>query len=316
MGNNDTVFLIAAACIYLLLLVFTWLFLTPKPKKRFRIDLMNNGNVVSNYLISIAPFDQTIKYQVSRDGVRLPQHLDDEAEEASKQGAVLIEEEPPQKVAALQKRDTTKLTDKVSDAAQTGRKAVGMAGALASILGIVGTLLPGKAGRSFKSRATQIRSKQASASRKMQAPRQAQSRAKALQSSANQLGGGRASPSESPSRELVEESPAELPTQKKEKKVRKKQPTVFRTVVEDLIPGDSVVLDLLVVQRKRNQFEPGFLFTFESQQQPLEDTETALAPVRRQAAVNFDPITFWRWLIPVVSSIALTAALVWILLPI
>jgi hypothetical protein len=113
----------------------------------------------------------------------------------------------------------------------------------------------------------------------------------------------------------VEESPSELPRQKKEKKKQKKQPTVFRTVVEDLIPGDSVVLDLLVVQRKRNQLEPGFLFTFESQQQPLEDTETTLAPVSRQSAVNFDPISFWRWLIPVLSSVALTAGLFWILLP-
>jgi hypothetical protein len=314
--NNPWV-VIGLFATYILLLVLGWSLLPAKPRKNFIIELANDGNVRSNYQLTITPVSDEIDYQLSRDGARLTPlavELDAAQTQPEESADPVAAGNPASRSAPLQKREPKPAADSVRNAAASGKRATGLVGALATFFGILGSILPGKLGSGLKARSASLRNAQSSATRTMQAPAMAKSRASALRSAGSRISGKSSDQPKGQETALPESDRKEKRSASKDKSAPPK-PTFFRTLLEDVAPGDALSLDLLVVQRKGRPPESGFALSFESLQQPHEETESSLAPVRRQAVVNYDPIPVWRRLVAPLFSLALTALFVVLLLP-
>ena len=312
-GITGGLTLIAISFAYIVLLILTWIFLPGKPKKKYLIKLSNDGNVNSNYQISIFPYNDSLRYRLTRDGLALVQVTEPEPEEDSV-GPASQAEQKTSKPGALQKREVSAMTSRAENATASGRKAIGLGGTFASFLGILGSLIPGKAGVGLKARASQIRSNQALASRKLQAPALARNRVRALQSAGGQLAGEKRAPAKAEPLQKQTTDPEHIQKETSRKKESRSNPAYFRTIVEGLAPSDAVGLELTVIQKNRRGIEPGMILTLESLQQPVEESGVVLAPVKRQIQVNFPSIPMWRKIAAAIASLILTVVFfVWML---
>ena len=290
--------LIAIALAYIIAIVLIWIFLRVKQQAKYKINLENIGNVHSYYYLSIQPTTEIIEYKLSYNGTELPTSEIPELVVEIPAEQTKDEKEALQKPSALQKREVKIDKTQIENAKKTGMKFAGAAGAVASILGIIGSILPGKLGNGLKAQSSKIRNIQSSTRSTMNAPRSAMNKANALKMESQKLGVSQTSGSiEAPQKESQT-------TIKPEKEKEVNIPTTFRSQTKELAPGEQISLDLIINKKKRRFPENNFLLTLTSQQTPLEHIETKITPIKKQINIHFKQIPNWRfWVTPLLSLI-------------
>ncbi|MCB2179913.1 hypothetical protein KQH54_02195 [bacterium] len=300
--TDNLLILIGIACLFVVAVFLIWIFLRVKRSVNYEIHLENSGNVESYYYLSIEPTTEILDYQITYNGTALPVIQKPETMVIGTEDQALDTQiEAEQKTAMLQKREVVSTKEKFESAKHTGLKVAGFSGALASFLGILGSIIPGKLGKSLKAQANQARNVQSSTRSKMNAPRMTMNKVNALKTEGNKLGVSQKS-----------SSPAVAPATKREKPTKRKREktvhisTTYRTQTKDLAPGEAIDLKLNIKKKKRRIPEDSFQITLKSLQKPVEHTETNLSPVIKKTTANFEPVPGWRYWVAPLLSIFLT----------
>ncbi len=190
---------------YLLLLGAFWMFLRVRIRKKYQIALTNDGNVSSVYQVSLTPQTDVLNYKLSSKDGGLVEVVEEETIEADPQRLPeedkKVEEKKPQ---ALQKRDTPPFSERVKGASDTATKVANTSGAVASLLGMVGTLLPGSLGRNIKAQAAKARSVQTKTRTTLRAPQEANKKVDLLKSESAKLGVKQTEPDAQPGKVISE----------------------------------------------------------------------------------------------------------------
>ena len=283
------------------------------------LKLANRGNCACQYQIAVNSPAPHLKFTLYADGVPLAPVFEEIEEEVVEQKASANKADQPKAAKATpaansSTQEATK-TAKVDQegALKKGQEASAKAGIMANILGIAGSILPGKMGESVKGAAGGARKVQKTSAQAVQAPKSAQRKMDAMKRSGNRLGvKGNATPdngSGSPQpkhrgRQMHgkrEQTEFSRPTRDVVKKVKKTVEKVGVVQTIDVDPGKVLYLALEISKKGRRYPTGSFGYSIESQPIPLNKRLGEAPAAVKKGQVHFERIGFWRYWMPSVS---------------
>jgi hypothetical protein len=227
---------------------------------------------------------------------------------------------PAQNLAAAnnpQPKLTVQSAGGAPGAGKAAEKVVAKSGALASLLGTVGGLLPGSLGKSLKEQSAMVRVAQSKTKDVSQKPQEMQRKLDQMQKDSGKLGmktpnvalpqaGQAAMPEPTQTFSTGQVQTTAVPTGTG----NQPQPAVaapvrsaaaqvkkfYRTSEAD--SEETLQLTLQISSKSRIAPEGSFLYTVKSQQVPLEKFDKEIAPLSRQGIVHFESIGKWHYWLP------------------
>ena len=303
--------------------------LTKKKQKVHTIRLENQGNIASTYRVTVTSSEPALKFAVLTNGIPLPV----ETERTPVQNNY---NPPPAPVPAgfnnqanlqveAQVASSGQKTDKSQFLAQQGKKAekvVAKTGGIASLLGMIGGLIPGSVGKSLKEKSASVRDVQTKSKDALEKPKEIQRRTEEVKKSTSQL--GVKSAAETKPRDIVYQSTQETgPLQAPSTPL---SPTIAPTYNEERFyrtgvvePGQALNLVVQISSKSRKYTEASYPYTFSSQQEAVADDVTKNIPaVTKKGVVHFQGISKFRYLYPFICGIlfevsALMVILFWVI---
>ena len=308
---------IALLGIWLSVLIIRWLVRTLRVEAdQFEtLRLVNQGNSACQYHLSVNTTAPNLKFTLYADGVPLAPVYEEIEEEAIEEQAVVQEESKP--VAATPAANTgtqaaTK-TEKMDTegALKAGQDASAKVGVLANLLGIIGSILPGKLGAKVKGAAGGARKVQSTSAKAVQAPKSAQRKMDAMKSSGSRLGvkagdaqGADVVKPKTGARQMrgkQEQTEFSRPTRDVVKTIKRMVEKVGVVQTVDLDPGDVLFLALEISKQGKRYPTGSFGYSIESQPVPLNKRLGEAPPAVKKAQVHFAPIGRWRYWMPSLS---------------
>ena len=280
-----------------------------------KLKLVNMGNSRSQYYLAIkkAPPNLSFTFLVG-DTPLAPVFNEEEILEEEVRGKVERVNTPSQ-VAENAPKDKSKAVAVKPDGALKTGKAVGeKSGVLANVLGTLGGILPGSLGKGLQKQAGKARDVQAKTAKATQAPQSAQRKMDSLKQSGGKLGvkkskneenlrpssgaGTRAGRKFEPSNPSVVSSPPANNVVIKRKKI-----VADFVQTKDIEPGEGLLLILRVGKREKRYPVGSFGYTIVSQPMPLNKKLGEVSPTLRNALVDFEKISVWRYWMPFLSGV-------------
>ena len=288
--------------------------------KKHSLKLVNNGNFPSLYHLSFNSTQSELKFACSYNDIPLVPVFEEVAEQAVTEVVREVNPEPVQQTAKTKKKARAGAVNP-DGALKAGKSVAAKSGVAASLLGTMGSLLPGKLGAGLKEKADLARGVQMKTAKVTQAPQAATNKMDALKSTGGRLG---------------------VKTSEKENKSQGKETTTIAAAsstpdnqviisvkgtrddndhplklrdtglvqTRELVSGEALMLTLKIGTSQKRYPAGSFNYIVRSQQVPAEGRFNKPAPVSRTGTVYFKPISSFRYWIPVIgSSLVLLLAL-------
>jgi hypothetical protein len=271
-----------------------------KNQREHSIQITNQGNVPSTYHLSTASRENWLNFRIFSNGVPL----------------VELPTQAPPVSARRQARSASRQpgfpnTQAVGAQAQnlmeSGKAASSTAGTAASLLGTIGSILPGSAGKALKEQSAAVRNVQVKTSHAIHAPEEAKTKMSAIQKDSSRLGikgpgSGAAPRKDAQSVGMQPPAPAAFAGSPP---VQAAIPSRFGYWVEtsEVRPGESLRLTLQITPKSRNFKEGSYAYTLTSQQMAVQNVNKEAVPITRSAVVYLKPVAVWRyWLRLLIST--------------
>jgi hypothetical protein len=194
-----------------------------------------------------------------------------------------------------------------SAASQAGKGMAEKSGALASLLGTVGSMLPGKAGEVLKEEGEAARNVQTKTVQTMRAPETLQNKVGAIQKDSGKLGvatpaapslmGGNGKNAAQPAAVQTNQPAATAPAPGRAV-AGQSRPAGWFVQTKEVSPGECLELVLSIRPSGRRSPEGSFMYTLKSQQIPVEKLDWEAPEVSSLGVVNFKPVAPWRYWLP------------------
>jgi len=300
---------IALVVIYIFLIVRLYRLLQVKGDRDHKIKLSNQGNATSIYQLSVESPEPQLSFKLSYKGmplIEIPEMIYIEPEQEAFEDAGEVVEQVD---VATKKTDKKQPAVDTAAAAKTSQKAAAKVGAFASLLGVLGNLIPGSLGTKLKTQGAAARGVQTDALKTMQAPMQAQRKVDALKREGGKFGGGTkidqseaSHPRAGDDRQgsQVVQTPSRQPVSML---TGSYQPTgVYRAQTKEVDPGESLVLSLKVGSKTRRYPQGSYRYTLLSQQMSREGTDIGIPPLKTSGTVHYKPVPAWRYWLPILGT--------------
>jgi hypothetical protein len=282
------------------------------------VRLTNGGNVRSVYQLLVEAPETALQFKLLINGIPLGS-LPTQIEEPPLQR---IQEAPPSSVSLssgskpvpMNDSKTKNANNVVAATSGAGKGIAEKSGALASLLGTVGSILPGQAGAALKEQGEAARNVQTKTSQTLQAPESAKNKMDELQRDSGKLGvkttsmsaptgGNGTHPVAAPERVQVYQTTGVVPqAQAIKPAVARLKPAGCHVETKEVAPGESLELILWIAPTSRRSLEGSFPYTIKSQQIPLEKLDREVPPVVSRGVVHFKPVAPWRYWLPSVLN--------------
>lgn len=283
------------------------------------LKLSNHGNCTCQYQIAVNSPTSNLKFTLYADGVPLAPVFEEIEEDVVEQKAAANKTDQPKpakttpatNTSAQQATKTAKVDQEGT--LKKGQEASAKVGIMANILGIVGSILPGKMGESVKGAAGGARKVQKTSAQVVQAPKSAQRKMDAMKRSGSRLGvkgnatpdNGSGAPQPKPRGRQMngkrEQTEFSRPTRDVVKKVKKIVEKVGVVQTVDVDPGEVLYLALEISKKGRRYPTGSFSYSIESQPVPLNKRLGEAPAAVKKGQVHFKRIGFWRYWMPSVS---------------
>ncbi len=304
--------------------------------------LKNLGNVASVYHLTAESLEPNLKFQFLQNDIPLTEvevNIEPQVVATVVQRPMVVPENnkpaatsaAPVKTLAAANNAQPKMTVQGAGGApgvgKAAEKVVAKSGALASLLGTVGGLLPGSLGKSLKEQGAMVREAQSKTKDIAQKPQEMQRKLDQMQKDSGRLGvktpnadlpqAGQAAmpePTQTFSTGQVQTAAvqpgaggqpqvvASAPVRSAAVQVKK----FYRT--GEVGPEETIQLTLQITPKSRIIPEGSFLYTIKSQQVPLEKFEKEIAPISKQGVVYLNQIARWHYWLPNLISVFLVFA--------
>jgi len=296
------------------LLLANWFknLLRVRADKKHSLKLVNNGNFPSLYHLSIRSTQPELTFACSYDDIPLVPVFEEVAEKLVTEVVQEGNTEPVQQ-AAKTKKEVKAGAVNPDGALKAGKSVAAKSGVAASLLGTLGSLLPGKLGAGLKEKADMARNVQIKAAKVTQAPQAATNKMDALKSTSGRLGvkssekdnksqgnqtGTIATASSSPGNQVViSVKGAQVDG---DHVLRLRDTGLVQT--RELGSGEALMLTLNIGTSSKRYPVGSFNYIVRSLQVPVDGRFDNPAPVSKKGTVYFKPISIFRYLIPIVAS--------------
>ncbi len=295
----------------LLFVAYVWLILRlyrtlqVKGDRHHTIELTNRGNLPSIYHLSAASTEPHLDFNFFHNGMSLMDIPEPEK-------TVLVTDtkqhaQEPVKTADDKKKvpDTTPTGAQASigSAAAKGKDVASKVGVVASFLGVLGSLLPGKMGHKLKGKSTVARDMQSRTLKTTQTPMRVQRKTDSLKRESGRLGvktpsGDVVSTSKPEQIEPQTGSPSQQPQSAAAQIESQKIYTPVRVQTQEVESGATILLTLRIGSTKMRYPEGSYLYTVNSQQVPLVPTKITPPVVSKRGIAYFKSVTAWRYGLP------------------
>ncbi len=267
------------------------------------IYIKNQGNLNSLFYLTAESAEPLLKFRFFQNGIPLS-----EVQENVETAAVRVElpaahPEPAQNPAmsapqskSIPSRIGSDSMEKFKSAGKAGEKLAAKSGAAASLLGVLGSLLPGDLGKSIKEQGNAVRGVQTKTKNIMDQPQAMQRKLDQVQKDGGKLGVktpsaalpslGQGKPALSEP-DQVEANP-QVQSAKPEKPAAETAKTIQYYSTAEVEPGEIIGLTLRIESKKRTKPEGSFLYTIKSRQVAADQIEKKNPFTVRQGMVNFD----------------------------
>jgi hypothetical protein len=186
---------------------------------------------------------------------------------------------------------------------KASEKVVAKTGAAASLLGMLGSILPGSLGKSLKEQSTAVRGVQSKTKNVMEQPQGIQRKMDQVQKDSGKLGVKSSMPQQQSEKQVFVPEVEKLDSNKAPSIIQATpaQPSTVQTMIYSctpaMDPGDTLTLTLRINGTKRISPENSYLYTIKSQQVPLEKFDREILPATKQGIVHFGHFSKWhyRW---------------------
>jgi hypothetical protein len=281
-------------------------------QREHAIRLANIGNVNSVYQLAVESPETLLKFQLFLNGVPL----------------IELPPAPAAPVSAAytapssngHNRQAEPLpTSAGSDLIGQAKAVSATAGTAASLLGTLGSILPGSAGKALKAQSSAARGLQTKSSGAAHAPEEAQRKMDALQRDSLRLAGQPppqatgAMPSEPPRQVsvAVEEPVVDVPVPQANPGLQRaaslpRCAACFQTGA--IGPGESIALTLRISPTKWLFKEGSYLYTLTCQQVALQKLNKEASPLTRQGIAHLKPMEAWRFWLRLALSALITVS--------
>ena len=280
------------------LIVRTQKYLTVGNKRDHLIKLANQGNFTSIFILSVQSAEQRICFKFLMNDIPL-------AEAAAPE---IFQPVPPSGSSPAQARAGSNSV--MSTAMKGGKSVAASAGWMASFMGTLSALLPGRLGSSLRTQSEVLRETQSTVISTTQSPINAQRRVNSLQQQTGKMSGtghgtNRFDPVHGPSHSR------DLRTGSVENPVQGGH--VVQT--KPLEPGENISLVLRIEPVKRHHPEGTFSYTLTSRQFPVDPMEVDPPGITRHGLLHFPHVEVWRyWLAPAATFLFVSVCLCILLL--
>jgi hypothetical protein len=290
---------------YILLILRLYRILQVKGERHHTIKLTNQGNLPSIYHLSAASTEPHLEFKFYHQDVPLivipePEKKADAADaEQHSQPSIKAVEEPKKKPDA----PPPKAGANIGGAAETGKTFATKVGVVASFLGVLGSLLPGKMGHKLKGKSTVARDVQARTLKTTQAPTRIQRKTDSLKRESGRLG------VKTPNSDVLHAGDPEQiapqagsPSQQLQVAAAQIEPQKIFTPVsaqtQEVESGATILLTLRIGSKKMRYPEGSYFYTINSQQVPSVPIRITPPPVSKRGIVYFKSIAAWRYGLP------------------
>lgn len=279
-----------------LLMILVVRSLRVKADRDHRVSLINTGNCQSRFEVWVESGQPDLRFDVLLNNVPLAQ-VEETIEE-------LIEIAPKEKPVKVDKKKRKRGNGKQANAIKTGQAVASKAGAAASLLGTVGSVIPGEAGAGLKAQAENVRGFQAQTAKTTQAPQAAQRKLDALQTSSGRLGvktnikvnqGSVSNNDDEVNTEIDEQEGFE---RRLKKVISKSENGAVKVQTPELNPGEQLTLTLRIGKRKRKYPVGSFAYDFWSQMIAVDERFGKGKISAKKGLVAFQPIAGLRYFLP------------------
>lgn len=302
--------LVAAVCTALVALLLIRWWQRKRYQKKYRLNIQNLGNVRSRYKLLAKDPAGALKFQFTLNGTNLHERQITEMVEVEPSPAA----SPLQPVARPTQADRParpSVPGELKDTKQKASQALGAGKGMANFLASLGALLPGSAGASLRSKASQMSMQQSKMDYAMQTPDRLGKRIQDVSSKAPQaaaLSSQAASVAEqapSPQQAMPAVEQAEITPQPAAPVTQRGRPSpttipVTRTIVDRwgqtpvLEPGTSLTVDLTISPAQRPRRAQSYPFTVTSQ-----SVEQKGAPALvQEGQVHIESGAWFRYYLP------------------
>lgn len=192
-------------------------------------------------------------------------------------------------------------------AVKTGRAVAGKAGIMGSLLGALGGLIPGAAGRQLKSQAQAARSVQQGTTWAIQAPEDAKRQADSLKSDSARLVGK--SPEHAPNRTGAPARAVDQPAGAASNRKGASQSRMRRLLyvqTPEIHAGQSLSLTLRIGTHLARYPRGSFNYTLLAEQVAPDFPDVMSGSINKTGVVYFAPIGTWRYWLPAFASVLIT----------
>lgn len=292
------------------LLVANWVkrVVRVRADKKHSFKLVNKGNIPSLYHLSVRSTQPELTFACFYNNIPLVPVFEEVAEELVTE----VVQETTQQAAKAKKKDKSGAV-KPDDALKAGKSVAAKSGVAASLLGTLGSLLPGKLGAGLKEKADLARNVQMKTAKVTQAPQAVTNKMDAVKSTSGRLG---VKSSEKDNKSQGNETgtiaaAASLPSNQVVISVKDaqvdgshamKQRDTGLVQTRELGSGEAIMLTLKIGSTKKRYPVGSFNYFIRSQQVPVDGRFDNPAPFSKTGTVYFKPISNFRYLIPIIGS--------------
>lgn len=299
--------------------------LTKKMQKVHSVTLENQGNIASTYRVTVTSSEPALKFTVLTNGIPLPVEIERTPvqsnynpppvtapaglpEKANRQAGTLV-------ASSGQKAEVSRV---VAEQGKKADKVVAKTGAIASLMGMVGGLIPGSVGKSLKEKSASVRDVQTKSKDALEKPKELQRRTAEVQKSTTKLGVKSAAetkpggPVFQSTRETASlEVPSTVPTPAITAEYKEER--FYRTGVVE--PGQAINLTIQISSKSKKYSEASYPYTFSSRQEAVADDVVKNIPAAtRKGVVHFQGISKFRHGYPIICSILFEASALMVIL--
>jgi hypothetical protein len=326
-GTAVTALVLSGVCVLLILAILRRISI--KNVREHTIRLSNQGNVASVFQLAIFPLQQQgTDLRRSLLGFKFLLNSTPLAEIPADVPAKPVQAPKPVEPKKSSKASGSKSNAKAGQDAKKnfekkGDAVASAAGNAGSLIGMIGSLLPGAAGRAMKEESGKLREVQKKTKDVVDKPTEIDRKADAFKKSGERLG---VKAPTGTKKEVVDESSAAptggdstvsepeteaAPTpapQPKRLRASGIPDSVYCVQTPQIDPGSSMTLTLQIQPRKRQFPEYSYPYTLISQQIPTQSIDQETKPVLKEGLVHLKPIASWRYGLRIFSGVFLVAA--------
>lgn len=260
------------------------------------VRLDNQGNARSIFRLVVESPEPALTFSLSCQGKPLVEVYEEAQDAPQAAGEISV----ASLGSARKKGAATPARSGPNAAVKTGRAVAGKAGILGSLLGGLGSLIPGAAGRQLKSQAQAARAVQQGTNQAIQAPQDIKRQADSLQSDGARLTGKTPDPAQTRTPPPMPNENIAPPGSPRYAAAERGRFLYFQT--PEIPPGQSVGLSLRI-GRSRSRYPQGsFAYTLWAEQYSPDFPDVFPVATQKGGVAHFAPILFLRYWLPALGS--------------